>query len=194
MTSIDVSATGTKLLDNHGYGYNHHNTDAAYQEARRVRDSKDTDLNAANSEARRVRDDSHQSTAITNGFTVTQVQIERARSELQNSLGETRFELAQAQERGFNQARTDLFNESARAATERIKFAGEAALTAATNTAAIQAALAACCCEIKELVREDGGKTRQLLSDNTVQHLRDQLQASQQDALIARLSGGHTVR
>lgn len=46
-----------------------------------------------------------------------------------------------------------------------------AALAACTNTAAIQAALAECCCEIKGLIREDGEKTRGLV--NNLENLRN---------------------
>lgn len=63
---------------------------------------------------------------------------------------------------GFNQSRTDLFQGLALASTERVKFAGESALTAAVNTAALQASLAACCCEIKALVLSESSAGRDL--------------------------------
>jgi hypothetical protein len=50
---------------------------------------------------------------------------------------------------------------------------------AAANAAAISAQLAECCCQLKELIREDGDKTRSLINDLEVQRLRAQLVATQ---------------
>ena len=41
-----------------------------------------------------------------------------------------------------------------------------------------QAHLDNCCCELKSLIREDGEKTRALITSNTIQDLRDQLTAA----------------
>ena len=41
-----------------------------------------------------------------------------------------------------------------------------------------QAHIDSCCCEIKSLIREDGDKTRQLITENTIQDLRDRLTAA----------------
>lgn len=41
-----------------------------------------------------------------------------------------------------------------------------------------QAHIDACCCDIKSLIREDGDKTRQLITENTIQDLRDRLTAA----------------
>lgn len=42
-----------------------------------------------------------------------------------------------------------------------------------------QAHMDACCCDIKSLIREDGEKTRDLITQNTIQDLRDRLTAAQ---------------
>lgn len=41
-----------------------------------------------------------------------------------------------------------------------------------------QAHVDSCCCEIKSLIREDGDKTRALITENTIQDLRDRLTAA----------------
>lgn len=62
---------------------------------------------------------------------------------------------------------------------------------AAVNTAALQAALAECCCEVKELIREDGGKTRDLVAANEAARIRDDLAAAREENLFLRLSAGN---
>lgn len=57
-------------------------------------------------------------------------------------------------------------------------------LEATKNAAAISKQLAECCCELKELVREDGDKTRALLNANLIQDLRDRA-AKAETALVA---------
>lgn len=42
-----------------------------------------------------------------------------------------------------------------------------------------QAHIDSCCCDIKSLIREDGDKTRALITENTIQDLRDRLTAAQ---------------
>lgn len=41
-----------------------------------------------------------------------------------------------------------------------------------------QAHIDSCCCDIKSLIREDGDKTRALITENTIQDLRDRLTAA----------------
>lgn len=64
------------------------------------------------------------------------------------------------------------------------KLAAADMLEATKNAAAISKQLAECCCELKELVREDGDKTRALLNANLVQDLRDRA-AKAETALTA---------
>jgi len=59
---------------------------------------------------------------------------------------------------------------------------------AAVNTAAVQATLAECCCEIKELVREDGGKTRELIQAIDSARLAGQLTDAKNEITFLRLS------
>ncbi|MFA5825502.1 MAG: hypothetical protein WC825_05965 [Gallionellaceae bacterium] len=60
---------------------------------------------------------------------------------------------------------------------EMSRLAAQAALTAATNTAALQAAIAECCCDTKALIIEKANATdaliRQLDADNTKLALQD---------------------
>jgi hypothetical protein len=42
-----------------------------------------------------------------------------------------------------------------------------------------QAHVDSCCCEIKSLIREDGEQTRALITQNTIQDLRDRLQTAE---------------
>jgi hypothetical protein len=64
------------------------------------------------------------------------------------------------------QAATNLAIEKTAAAGVLLatQFAGQAALTAATNTAAIQAQAAECCCELRTAIAADGQKTRDLIN------------------------------
>ncbi len=68
---------------------------------------------------------------------------------------------------------------SAASILEASKNAAAAQLFAAQNHAAALAQAAACCCELKELIRAEGGQTRDLINANTVQNLRDALAAAQ---------------
>lgn len=63
----------------------------------------------------------------------------------------------------------------------------EAALAAATNTAAILAAQAECCCEIKELIRAENTATRDLINANTVTALRDKVAAASNENTLLKL-------
>lgn len=60
---------------------------------------------------------------------------------------------------------------------------------AAVNTAALQASIAECCCEVKELIREDGGKTRELVAANEAARIRDDLALVREENLFLRLNG-----
>lgn len=62
---------------------------------------------------------------------------------------------------------------------EMVKNAAAAELRAQTIAAAAAAQAAECCCELKELIRADGDKTRALINTNTIEQLRAQLVATQ---------------
>jgi hypothetical protein len=62
---------------------------------------------------------------------------------------------------------------------EATKNAAAAALTAATDRAAILAAQAECCCELKALITAESSQTRALINTNTIEGLRAQLVATQ---------------
>lgn len=59
-------------------------------------------------------------------------------------------------------------------------------LLAAQNHAALSAALAACCCEIKELVRAEVSQTRELVRDLDHQKTRDELSELKMQMLLAK--------
>lgn len=63
----------------------------------------------------------------------------------------------------------------------------DAQLFAAQNTAAIQASIAECCCEQKELTREQAELTRQLMLKIDEQNLRDKLRKSEEEVIALRL-------
>ena len=79
----------------------------------------------------------------------------------------------------FNLVQIEAVKNAAAAALEATKNAAAAYLQGSQSTAAILAAQAECCCELKELIREDGDKTRALINDNEIQRLRSQLVATQ---------------
>lgn len=68
-----------------------------------------------------------------------------------------------------------------------VQNAGASALTAAQNHALALAQAAECCCEIKELVRADGEKTRDLVSSINAANLATQLVDAKQTILALRL-------
>jgi hypothetical protein len=128
--------------------------------------------------------------SVTSGFAAAQVQIERDSKELGMAVQTSAQDTRNISLNGFNQARTDLFQGFALASTERVKFAGDVALTACQSTASLQltaaanasatlAAIAACCCETKELIRAEAGVTRDLV--NSIQ--KDNVQAALTAAL-----------
>lgn len=76
-----------------------------------------------------------------------------------------------------------------------VQNASAAALAAATNHAAILLELCKCCGKTDELIRQEAGKTRQLIQDNTAADLRDKLHNAQTAIIIAnsKLVGGPIV-
>lgn len=73
-------------------------------------------------------------------------------------------------------------------AVEKTAAAGQ--LFAAQNTADIRRDLAECCCEIKELVREEGTRTRELVNSLELSRVRDALADAKNELLAVRLGGG----
>lgn len=98
---------------------------------------------------------------------------------------------------GTTSVLTALSNGFANAATDRCNLRSDVLLSASntqrdvlTQTTALEGQLASvalsnqahidsCCCEIKSLIREDGEQTRALITQNTIQDLRDRLTAAQ---------------
>lgn len=77
------------------------------------------------------------------------------------------------------------------ATTLAIEKTGAAqALAAAQNTSEIRRDLASCCCEIKELVREEHNRTRELVNSLELTRVRDDLADAKQELLVARLGRG----
>lgn len=50
-----------------------------------------------------------------------------------------------------------------------------------------------CCCEIKNLIREDGEKTRAMINENIIQSLRDKVADKDRELLSTGLSYGTTI-
>lgn len=71
------------------------------------------------------------------------------------------------------------------------KTAAAMALAAALNTAAIQAQAAECCCEIKELVREEAGKTRELIQSIQASNLAVQLVDTKNELLAYKVAASN---
>jgi hypothetical protein len=69
---------------------------------------------------------------------------------------------------------------------QAVKDAAAAQLYAAQNHAAALAQAAACCCEIKERIREDGEKTRDLVNSFQATNLAVQLADAKQEVLVLR--------
>lgn len=61
-------------------------------------------------------------------------------------------------------------------------------LLAAQNAASIAAALAACCCELKELARAEGSASRELARDIEARQVRDELQDAKLKAALATVT------
>lgn len=88
-------------------------------------------------------------------------------------------------------------NQLAEATTQRDILMQTTALENQLGMTSLQglARLDSCCCDIKNAIREDGEQTRALITQNTIQDLRDRLSAAkdvisdkeQTDTLLARL-------
>jgi hypothetical protein len=65
--------------------------------------------------------------------------------------------------------------------TQRDILTQTTALEAQLSNVALtnQAHVDSCCCDIKSLIREEADKTRSLVTSNTIQDLRDRLQAAE---------------
>jgi len=103
---------------------------------------------------------------------------------------------AQAQAIQF-QAATNLAIEKTAAAGVLLatQFAGQAALTAATNTAAIQAQAAECCCELRTAIAAEGTKTRELVNSIELSNKEARLveQNTRIQFLLSKLPAGTVV-
>lgn len=64
-----------------------------------------------------------------------------------------------------------------------------ATLFAAQNHTLALAQAAECCCELKELVREEGVRTRELMNGLELTRVRDALADSKMENIVARLGG-----
>lgn len=62
---------------------------------------------------------------------------------------------------------------------------------AATNTAAIQAALAACCCEVRALVSAESGKTRDLINSTEALNKATELAEVKLELALAKTHGSN---
>lgn len=66
------------------------------------------------------------------------------------------------------------------------RTAAAAALAHCQNTAALQAAIAECCCEVKELIRAEADKTRETVRDIELHRTQTELADLKMAALLAK--------
>ena len=76
---------------------------------------------------------------------------------------------------------------------EMAKIAGIAALTAANNTAAIQASIAECCCSTKSLIIEKSSATDALIRQLDADNAKQQLQDAKNELLAIKYSNSATA-
>lgn len=111
------------------------------------------------------------STQISNGFADAATNLCNVRSDiltgnmgLQNSILDSKY--------------ADAIN-SGNVIREIVSQTNELNTNLLTTQLNAQAQLDKCCCDIKELIRADGDETRALITQNTIQDLRDRLTAAQ---------------
>jgi len=106
------------------------------------------------------RDISQLGTEVANGFTNTATNICNLRSEV--------LENRYAAQLGACNTQRDILTQTNELNTNLL-----------TQALQNQAHVDACCCDIKSLIREDGEQTRALITQNTIQDLRDRLQTAE---------------
>jgi len=106
------------------------------------------------------RDISQLGTEVANGFTNTATNICNLRSEV--------LENRYAQQLSACNTQRDILTQTNELNTNLL-----------TQALQNQAHVDSCCCEIKSLIREDGEQTRALITQNTIQDLRDRLQTAE---------------
>lgn len=80
---------------------------------------------------------------------------------------------------------------AAAAQLEAQKNAAAAQLEAQKNAASIAAQLAECCCELKELIRCEGQKTRELINEQEVDRLRERASKAENQLALLQLHVKH---
>lgn len=106
------------------------------------------------------RDISQLGTEVANGFTNTATNICNLRSDV--------LENRYAQQLSACNTQRDILTQTNELNTNIL-----------TQALQNQAHVDSCCCEIKSLIREDGEQTRALITQNTIQDLRDRLQTAE---------------
>ena len=106
------------------------------------------------------RDISQLGTEVANGFTNTATNICNLRSDV--------LENRYAQQLSACNTQRDILTQTNELNTNLL-----------TQALQNQAHVDSCCCDIKSLIREDGDKTRSLITQNTIQDLRDRLAAAE---------------
>lgn len=162
--SIVVSGKHSDAGYNYGYGFNNcnHSDHGAVEAAHRVA----VQLGAAT-----------QTLSAQNGSEALGLsrQLGHAESNILNTVNQRIFDTNVAVEK--TAAATNLAIE---------KIGAAAALEHCKNTAALAAAIAACCCEMKELVREDGEKTRSLINSVQLHNTQTELADLKMQLLLAK--------
>lgn len=122
------------------------------------------------------------STQISNGFSNTAQDICNVRSDiltgnmgLSNAILDSKYanQIAECQTQRDILTQTNELNNNILAQTNELNT------NLLTQALQNQAHVDQCCCDIKELIRADGDETRALITQNTIQDLRDRLTAAQ---------------
>jgi hypothetical protein len=90
--------------------------------------------------------------------------VEKIGAATELTVEKTASAVALANALGFTNTQNLMINGFKDGRFDAATYSAAAALAACQNTAAIQAAIAECCCETKQLIREENDKTRDLIS------------------------------
>lgn len=174
-----VFVTGHEGHEGHRYRDNHHFNDHAH--------------NAIHNAVHNV------DTRVLEQGSGTREKISHAENNLLNNVNRVGYDTSLAVEKtaAANQNSTQRVGDSVLVAIERsraeVALSGQInsakmELLAAQNFAATQAALAACCCELKELIKSEASSSRELARDVESRQLRDELQDAKLKAALASVT------
>lgn len=132
----------------------------------------------------------HVNEELAEGFGADRLETVRQGQALQTTVEKTAAAVNLAVEKTAAAGILEASKNSAAALLDSSKNAAAAALAAATNTASILAKQEDCCCELKELIREDGQKTRDLINSIQSTNLAVQLSDAKAEILALKIKAG----